>query len=222
MNLAEALDPLRAAAFRAWRTTAAAIPGGRIEAFGQDGNRIEAIFVINLDRQPKRWRRVTRELRRFTTADGDNLMSIVRRVAAIDARDGRAVAATADVDPLYQIGDQLFVQPDERLARSFSADEPVRMSRQEVAVARSHIEAWKAIATGPDSLVLILEDDAWFKPGARASINEIWREVRKRSASGQPDILFFSYEDAGGTASREEERGGREGGRARACTRRRA
>ncbi|HAS33104.1 MAG: glycoside hydrolase [Paracoccus sp.] len=208
MNLAEALDPLRAAAFRAWRTTAAAIPGGRIEAFGQDGNRIEAIFVINLDRQPKRWRRVTRELRRFTTADGDNLMSIVRRVAAIDARDGRAVAATADVDPLYQIGDQLFVQPDERLARSFSADEPVRMSRQEVAVARSHIEAWKAIATGPDSLVLILEDDAWFKPGARASINEIWREVRKRSASGQPDILFFSYEDAGGTASREEERGG--------------
>jgi len=208
MNLAEALDPLRAVAFRAWRTAAAAIPGGRIEAFGRDGNRIVAILVINLDRQPQRWRRVTRELRRFSTADGDNLMSVVRRVAAIDARDGRAVAATADVDPVYQIGDQLFVQPDERLARSFSADEPVRMSRQEVAVARSHIEAWKTIATGPDSAVLILEDDAWFKPRARASINEMWREVHKRSAVGMPDILFLSYEDAGGTASREDERGG--------------
>lgn len=208
MNLAEALDPLRAAAFRAWRTAAAAIPGGRIEAFGHDGDRIEAIFVINLDRQPKRWRRVTRELRRFSTADGENLMSIVRRVAAIDARDGRAVAAAADVDPVYQIGDQLFVQPDERLARSFSADEPVRMSRQEVAVARSHIEAWKAVAAGSDSPVLILEDDAWFKPRARASINEIWREVHKRSTAGMPDVLFLSYEDAGGTASRKDERGG--------------
>lgn len=209
MNLAEALDPLRAAVFRAWRATATAIPGGRIDAFGHDGNRIEAIFVINLDRQPKRWRRVARELRRFTTADGENLMSIVRRVAAIDARDGRAVAATADVDPVYQIGDQLFVQPDERLAQSFSADEPVRMSRQEVAVARSHIEAWKEIATGRDSLVLILEDDAWLRPGARASLNGIWREVHKRSTVvGKPDILFLSYEDAGGTASREDERGG--------------
>jgi GR25 family glycosyltransferase involved in LPS biosynthesis len=209
MNLAEALHPIRAAGFRAWRATVAAIPGGRIEAFGHDGYRIEAIFVINLDRQPKRWRRIARELRRFTTADGHNLMSIVHRVAAIDARDGRAVAATADVDPVYQIGDQLFVQPDERLAQSFSADEPVRMSRQEVAVARSHIEAWKAIATRPESLVLILEDDAWFRPGARAAINGIWREVHKRSTVvGKPDIVFVSYEDAGGTASRVDERGG--------------
>jgi len=209
MNLAEALDPLRAAAFQAWRATVAAIPGGRIEAFGRNGDRIDAILVINLDRQPKRWRRVARELQRFTTADGDNLMSIVRRVAAIDARDGRAVAATADVDPVYKIGDQLFVQPDERLAHSFPAEEPVRMSRQEVAVARSHIETWKAVATGPDSIVLILEDDAWFKPAARDSIDEIWREAHSRSAtSGNPDIMFLSYEDAGGTATREDEHGG--------------
>ncbi|WP_424708776.1 family 16 glycosylhydrolase [Microbacterium sp. SLBN-111] len=165
--------------------------------------------MINLDRQSERWRRVVRELRRFTTADGDNLTSIVRRVAAIDARDGRAVAATADVDALYHVGDQLFVQPDERLAQSFSADEPVRMSRQEVAVARSHIEAWKSIASGADSRVLILEDDAWFKPAARAAMNEAWREIDQRSAAaGRPDILFVSYADAGGTALRVDEGGG--------------
>ncbi len=83
------------------------------------------------------------------------------------------------------------------------------MSRQEVAVARSHIEAWKEIATGPDSLVLILEDDAWFKPRARASIDGIWREIHQRSnVAGNPDIVFISYEDAGGTASREDERSG--------------
>lgn len=209
MNLAKALHPLWAAAFGAWRATVTLLPGGRIDAFGLDGHRIEAVLVINLDRQAARWRRVVRELRRFTTADGDNLTSIVRRVAAIDARDGRAVAATADVDPLYHIGDQLFVQPDERLAQSFPADEPVRMSRQEVAVARSHIEVWKSIASGADSLVLVLEDDAWFKPAARAAINEAWREIDERSAAaGRPDILFVSYADAGGTALRFDEGGG--------------
>ncbi|MFE4467263.1 family 16 glycosylhydrolase [Leifsonia sp. NPDC056824] len=209
MNLTETLHPLRGATFRAWRAAIALVPGGRIRAFGRGPGRIEAILVINLDRQPTRWRRVARELRRFKTVDGDNLMSIVRRFAAIDARDGRAVAATADVDPLYQIGDQLFVQPDDRLAQSFQADEPVRMSRQEIAVARSHIEVWKSIAIGAESHVLVLEDDAWFRPAAGSSIDRIWREAgtRKAKADG-PDLVYLSYEDAGGTALREDEHGG--------------
>ncbi|MPT14726.1 MAG: glycosyl hydrolase family protein [Microbacterium sp.] len=209
MNLTEALHPLRRATFRAWRATIAFIPGGRIRAFGRGTGRIETIIVINLDRQPARWRRVAREIRRFRTGDGDNLASLVRRFAAVDARDGRAVAATADVDPVYQIGDQLFVQPDERLAQSFGVNQPVRMSRQEVAVARSHIEVWKAIATGAESHVLVLEDDAWFRPTARSSIDRVWREARARSASVDgPELVFLSYEDAGGTALREDERGG--------------
>ena len=74
----------------------------------------------NHRRQPrqaaKRWRRVTRELGRFRTFDGVPLTSITRRLAAVDARDGRAVAATADVDAMYRVGDQLYVQPDVRLA----------------------------------------------------------------------------------------------------------
>lgn len=209
MNLTEALHPLRSVTFRAWRATIAFIPGGRIRAFGRGVGRVESIFVINLDRQPARWRRVAREIRRFKTGDGDNLTSLVRRFAAVDARDGRAVAATADVDPVYQIGDQLFVQPDERLAQSFEANQTVRMSRQEVAVARSHIEVWKAIAASSESHALVLEDDAWFRPMARSSIDRIWREARERSASTDgPELVFLSYEDAGGTALREDQHGG--------------
>lgn len=205
MNLTEVLSPFRASAFRTWRALTAFVPGGSFRAFGGDTNQIGAILVVNLDRQPERWRRVSRELGRFRTSDGAPLASITRRLAAMDARDGRSAAATADVDPIYRIGDQLYVQPDARLAASFAADEPVRMTRQEVAVARSHVEAWKDIAAGTDDFVLVLEDDAWFKPGARTAIDHGWRAALNRcTRKGGPGLLYLSYADAGGTALRAD------------------
>lgn len=203
MNLRKASTSLRAIAFRISRAVIGAFSGGRICAFGLGDNRIESILVINLDRQPNRWKRVLRELSRFRTDDGVSLVSITRRLPAVDARDGRAVAATADVDTTYRMLDQLFVQPDARLAECFGADEPIRMTRQEVAVARSHIEAWKAIANGPDSHVLVLEDDVWFCRGAATAIDRGWSVAQKRlSGNRRPHLLYLSYRDAGGTAER--------------------
>jgi GR25 family glycosyltransferase involved in LPS biosynthesis len=172
-------------------------------AFGAGNDKIGSILVVNLDRQPMRWQRLLRELGRFRTSDGAPLTSIARRFAAVDARDGRAVAATADVDPIYRIGNQLYVQPDERLEECFGVDEPIRMTRQEVAVARSHVEVWKSVATGPDNFVLVLEDDVWFRRGAAEAIDRGWRAalLRCRSEDG-PRLLYLSYADAGGTAER--------------------
>lgn len=162
-------------------------------------------MVINLERQPRRWRRVTRELGRFRTSEGIPLTLVTRRLAAVDARDGRAVAATVDVDAIYRIGDQLYVQPDSRLAECFVGDEPVRMTRQEVAVARSHVEAWKAVADGTDDYVLVLEDDVWFTPGASSAIDRGWRTALNRcAAEGGPKLLYLSYSDADGTALRDD------------------
>lgn len=206
MNLGDAATPMRSLAFRTWRKLTVLVPGGRAHAFGGGTDQIGAILVVNLDRQPERWRRVNKELRRFRTSDGARLTSITKRLSAVDARDGRAVAATADVDPLYRIGDQLYVQPDARLANTFAADEPVRMTRQEVAVARSHVEAWKHVVAGTHDFVLILEDDAWFRPGARSAIDRGWRAALTRfEGNERPKLVYLSYEDAGGTAVREEE-----------------
>ncbi len=205
MNLSKVVSPMRGLAFRIWRASQVAIPGRRIQAFGAGTDQVGAIVVINLDRQPRRWRRVTRELNRFRTSEGVPLTSITRRLAAVDARDGRAAAATADVDPMYRIGDQLYVQPDARLAECFAEDEPVRMTRQEVAVARSHVETWKAIATGNDEYVLILEDDVWFTPGAQAAIDRGWRAaIGRQELEGGPNLLYLSYSNAGGTALPDE------------------
>jgi GR25 family glycosyltransferase involved in LPS biosynthesis len=203
MNLRKVSGSLRTLAFRLLRAAASVLPGGRISAFGAGDNMIGSILVVNLDRQPRRWRRVLRELRRFRTSDGAPLTSIARRLSAVDARDGRAVAATADVDSTYRIGDHLYVQPDARLEECFGTDEPISMTRQEVAVARSHVEVWKAIATGSDDQVLVLEDDVWFARGAAAAIDRGWRAALRRSgAAGGPRLLYLSYADAGGTAER--------------------
>jgi GR25 family glycosyltransferase involved in LPS biosynthesis len=203
MNLADASGVWRRTTFRLARVVSGFLPGGRISAFGVGVGRIGRILVVNLDRQPRRWRRITRELGRFRTFDGAPLPTITRRLAAVDARDGRAVAATADVDTVYRIRDQLHVQPDARLEECFGADEPVSMTRQEVAVARSHVEVWKAVATGSEEHVLVLEDDVWFKAGAATMIDRGWSAAIKRCRTeGGPRLLYFSYADAGGTAER--------------------
>lgn len=203
MNLRDASGILRGIVFRLLRAIASIFPGGKISAFGTGEGLINSILIVNLDRQPRRWRLVLRELRRFRTADGASLASIARRFTAVDARDGRAVAATDDVDSTYRIGDQLYVQPDARLEECFPVNEPIKMTRQEIAVARSHVEVWKTIACGADKYVLVLEDDVWFKRGAAAAISYGWRAaIQHCCAEGGPRLLYLSYEDAGGTAER--------------------
>jgi len=202
MNLKKAGGLLRALTFRVARAAIRVVPGGRIGAFGDEPGKIGAILVVNLDRQPRRLRRTMRELLRFRTHDGRPLTSLAGRMRAIDARNGRDVAATADVDPLYRLGDQMFVQPDAALADCFGPDERVTMTRQEVAVGRSHVEAWKGIAEGSSEHVLIVEDDIWLMPGAAAAIDAGWKAAWRRCNPGGPNLLYLSYSDAGGTATR--------------------
>lgn len=205
MRLEEASGRLRRFAFRASRAALGLFYGGRISAFGAGEGKIGMILIVNLDRQPHRLRRTLRELRRFRTSDGVSLASLARRLPAVDARDSRAVAATADVDQTYRLGDQLYVQPDARLEACFGIEEPVRMTRQEVAVAQSHVEAWKFIVAGSCNHVLVLEDDVWFRTGAAAAIDRGWRAVADcQTERGGPHLLYLSYEDAGGTASRAD------------------
>lgn len=204
MNFTNASNSVRSLAFRALRYLAHFLPTTPMESFGDGEGKISRILVINLDRQPRRLRRVTRELKRFRTVEGLFLSEITRRQVAIDARDGRAVAATSDVDPIYRIADQLFVQPDPILEAAFAPDEPIRMTRQEVAVARSHIECWKIIVEGNDEFVLILEDDIWFRPGADAQIDSGWQAAMERFGPQGPDLFYLSYSDAGGTAQRDD------------------
>lgn len=163
---------------------------------GSGAETIGKIYVINLDREPDRWSRLQKELRRIQDEGGNHLLSLTERHAAVDARNfERDPVKDEDVDPYYTLADQLFVEPQPRtLPTRFELEAPIRMSRAEVAVAKSHIEVWRRIAQGTQEHVLILEDDVWFHPNFARQIDRAWKELAVLSKEHENvDVLYVSY-----------------------------
>lgn len=187
-------------AFRLGHSLRKMLPVQTSRAFGaprtSNGQTIEKIYVINLDREPGRWSRVKQELRRIRDGFGNDLLSLTERHAAVDARGfSQDPPKDADVDPYYTLADQLFVEPQPRsLPTRYELEAPIRMSRAEVAVAKSHIEVWKRVAQGAQEHALILEDDVWFHPNFARHLDQAWKDVALESGTdGGFDILYLSY-----------------------------
>lgn len=162
------------------------------------GKTIDRIYVINLDRAPDRWSRIQGELGRIVDKFGNNLLSITERHSAVDARSFVLDSTEdADVDPFYTLADQLFVEPQPlTLPTRFELAAPIRMSRAEIAVAKSHMEIWRRIALGAEAHALVLEDDVWFHPNFGRYIDEAWKELTTKSGEDEIDVLYVSYMEA--------------------------
>ncbi|WP_117215630.1 family 16 glycosylhydrolase [Allorhizocola rhizosphaerae] len=178
-------------------------PRRRASAFSQRGeiDALGRIYVINLDRKPARWRRVRGELDRFHGRHGERLSSITRRFPAVDARYMTSEPDHLVLRPTYTLADQLTVEPNPLLALDDRARaHQIGMSRQEIAVALSHIELWRRIADGDDPAALILEDDVFLAPGFARRFRMTWSALL--DADGRPDfdLIFLAYKDV--TASK--------------------
>ncbi len=167
-------------------------------ACGEGGRRIQNIYVINLDRQPRRWRRMQNELAYLSGDGGVALRDLTIRFSAIDAKSS-GDPNPAEIEPVYYLSEQLFVEPQPLLTkRSLDDERIITSTRQEIAVARSHIEVWKLIAASSCDYALILEDDVYFNSGARRLINRAWSDLHDRfDAHGSIDMLYLSYREAG-------------------------
>lgn len=159
---------------------------------------IGPIYVINLDRQPDRWTNVLRELACILDSAGKPLSARAIRYSACDAQTyAQQLLDGGDVEPYYTLGDQLFVEPQPHaVPDAFDLMRPIRMSREEVAVAYSHIGVWKAIAQSTAPYALILEDDVWFERGFGRIVNQAWHEMECANQTGPAfDILYMSYKE---------------------------
>lgn len=163
-------------------------------SFTQNENSaIGRIYVINLDRKPKRWKQIKKELTRICTKDGEKLLDLTRRFSAIDARYLNNKINKEILIPKYTLKNQLTVEPNEKIPSHLDTDSLlIDMSPQEIAVALSHIEIWKLIVESNKEYTLILEDDVYFKPFFTQNIDDIWLELERKGNSF--DILFLSYE----------------------------
>jgi GR25 family glycosyltransferase involved in LPS biosynthesis len=145
-----------------------------------------------------RWVEMTRELDCILDDAGNPLSD---RVVRYSACDGQANSSefhnVADIDPIYTLGDQLFVEPQPlAVPDEFDLERPIRLTRSEIAVASSHIGVWRAIAQSTASYALVLEDDVWFKRSFGRSLEQAWREMQDaNSTSPIFDLLYVSYKE---------------------------
>lgn len=200
MNPARTPQAALCLAFRVGHVLRKMLPAQTTQAFGvqseSNGQTIEKVYVINLNREPDRWSRLQQELGRIRDRVGNDLLSLTERYPAVDAKDfSQDPPKDADVDPYYTLADQLFVEPQPlTLPTRYELEAPIRMSRAEVAVAKSHIEVWRRIAQGTQEYALILEDDVWFHPSFARHLDQAWNDVAIEKGKHEGfDILYVSY-----------------------------
>jgi GR25 family glycosyltransferase involved in LPS biosynthesis len=159
---------------------------------------IQQIYVINLDRQVDRWNQIQRELQRIYSGSKTPLSEIAKRFSAVDARYYTDSPSHLDLQTYYSLADQLFVEPDPLLETDeTTSNGHVAMTRQEIAVALSHIAVWKLIASSDHPYTLVLEDDVYFRRDFPQILDKVWAGLTR---SYEPfdafDILYLSYKEA--------------------------
>ena len=166
-------------------------------------NSIQRIYVINLDRKPDRWKQISRELKRIRSWSGEALFSITRRFSAIDARYLTKESYNDVLKPEYSLADQLQVEPNPRVdIDAKSQVHRISMSPQEIAIALSHIQIWKLIASSKVPYTLVLEDDVYFRRNFSRSIDKLWSQVVGQSPKEMVfDLLFLSFQEVGVSSS---------------------
>eukprot|EP00456_Euglypha_rotunda_P079269 TRINITY_DN760_c0_g1_i6.p1 TRINITY_DN760_c0_g1~~TRINITY_DN760_c0_g1_i6.p1 ORF type:complete len:606 (+),score=21.06 TRINITY_DN760_c0_g1_i6:810-2627(+) len=186
--------------FRFWLKLRSLLPRRNCQSFGvqceENGPGIEKVYVINLDRETGRWSKMEQELKCILDSSGTNLLTRTERYSAVDAKEFSHDPTTdAEIDPFYTLAEQLFVEPQPLVFPTrLELNAPIRMSRAEIAVARSHINVWKKVAAGDQEYALILEDDAWFHFGFARCLDRAWNEVvAERDRNDKCDVLYVSY-----------------------------
>ena len=166
---------------------------------------IGEIYVINLDRQVQRWSQMERELRLINDHKNIPLIEMTKRFSAIDAKYHTDIPNRLELRASYTLEDQLFVEPQPSLAAAqFDRGQRIDMSRQEIAVALSHIAIWKMIANGKHPYVLVVEDDVYFSRDFAAVIDQAWADLLYTTGqSRKVDLVYLSYEEAKGKADKE-------------------
>ena len=142
---------------------------------------------------------MTQELKNISDSSGAEILKLTERYSAVDGKQFTHERTNdAEINPFYTLAEQLFVEPQPLVVpTNFELNTPIRMSRAEIAIAQSHINVWKKVATGNNENVLILEDDIWFHSNFTKLMDQAWAEIiAKNNTKDGFDVLYVSYLEA--------------------------
>lgn len=161
-----------------------------LTTFGESENHIDRVFVINLDRQNRRWNLIQKELNRIKVQNKNTLLGFTERFSAIDARNGSI--QTTKINTSYKLEDQYFVDPNPELLNIIREKEiEIDLTKQEIAVALSHLSIWDKIISENIHSALILEDDIYFENKFTSKLNSLWKEIVDSEI--EFDIVYLSF-----------------------------
>lgn len=178
-----------------------------IKAFGTTENEIGATYIINLDRQKNRWEQFQREAKFQKIKGNKNLFDFCKRISAIDGKElDLKNFMSHQIEKSYPLSDQYYVDPDPRLLSIIRDDNiSVNLTKEEIAVALSHVKAWQKIVDENQSYALVLEDDVFFEKEFANTVNQIWLELpAKRIDGSRFDLLYLSFREVDRGMEKEE------------------
>lgn len=161
---------------------------------------IGKVYIINLDRRPDRWAEMQQELRLVANSQDVTLEEMAIRYSAVDARNiAEHALECKEIDPYYTLADQLHVEPQpSAFPDRMELDRPITMTTQEIAVALSHVNVWRSIASSELEYGLVLEDDVWFRMNFARQMDKAWKELvgqRNGDEDVMFDLLYLSYKE---------------------------
>ncbi|MCF2873822.1 MULTISPECIES: family 16 glycosylhydrolase [unclassified Tenacibaculum] len=162
----------------------------KLKSFSDNHKSINKVYVINLERQKKRWALIQKELGNIKTKNKESLLSYTEKISAIDARN--KLNSTNKINPTYKLKDQYFVDPNPQLLDIIRKKEiNIDLTKQEIAVALSHISVWEKIVSENIENSLILEDDIHFENKFSNKLNSLWEEISESKI--EFDLIYLSY-----------------------------
>jgi hypothetical protein len=131
---------------------------------------------------------------------------MTRRFSAVDARYLESPPDGGLVQPQYSFADHLAVEPNPLQGADLEPqDISIEMTREEVAIALSHIAVWRLIAEGGAAYTLVLEDDVYFPREFADSMERAWNELGGRLTSGENvDLIYLSFQEVGRAVGRPD------------------
>ena len=174
-----------------------------IKIFGPEEGAAEChvsrVYVINLDRQRRRWKHFVREAKSQRLTGKRNLFELCQRVSAVDGRniDSDHFVST-EIEAQYSLEDHFIVDPNPALAH-IENKRHVLISKTpaEIAVSLSHLKAWRRIVDEKIPYSLVLEDDVCFAAivcGNRRA--QAWAALPPQRDDGYRfDLLYLSYHE---------------------------